>query len=347
MEEVARVPAQSASARRLRVWYISSQRVTELLPIEGLPRPCREALTAPRTHDNSLRLAMMLEPTMLELLGSGNAPALHELAALDQIEVGRHFVIEARFRSSGLAAASRSSTVTLTSDVDGILAGRTLRVTFGKDGLTCQTAHFHLQGRPRVFVFAVISAVSESEVTALPVFVADLVFRGEGILALPVSSGLEIHPSDVHEFAEVDFRKRIDRADLGKLRSVPESAVKEVLADIFGEFEPPKDWGGEQCDLFSSNVTVRGRRRTAAFLLKGPAKFHEMTPADCGKNGDQIYRLFNTGAELMVIQHCHRVSPAVRRTVEAFALAESRGDVNFLILDGSDTFRLLRSRGIV
>jgi hypothetical protein len=56
--------------------------------------------------------------------------------------------------------------------------------------------------------------------------------------------------------------------------------------------EPSKaDWGGEENDHFSANVTISGIKRTGAFLLKGPAKFKEMTPAMCGKNGDQIYRL--------------------------------------------------------
>jgi hypothetical protein len=45
-----------------------------------------------------------------------------------------------------------------------------------------------------------------------------------------------------------------------------------------------------------------------------------MKPADCGKRDDQIYRLFNVPADVYIIQHCHAIGPAVRKTVEAFAL---------------------------
>ena len=86
---------------------------------------------------------------------------------------------------------------------------------------------------------------------------------------------------------------------------------------------------------------------SAAFLLKGPARFHEMTLADCGKNGDQIYRLFNTPADVFVVQHCHKITPAVRKTVEAFALSNYSRTCRFTLIDGYDTARILHAKGML
>jgi len=130
------------------------------------------------------------------------------------------------------------------------------------------------------------------------------------------------------------------------MRRVPERVVKEVIAELLGELEIPKDWGGEEADLFSANLVVDGKRRTGAFMLKGPARFHTMTPADCGKNGDQIYRLFNIPADIYVIQHCHNIGAAVRKIVEALALHRAFvAPCRYAFMDGIATARLLRAHG--
>jgi hypothetical protein len=124
------------------------------------------------------------------------------------------------------------------------------------------------------------------------------------------------------------------------LKTIPESALKRAVAEIIHEDKIPRDWGGEQSDLFSSNVSVEKRYMPAAFLFKGPARFTEMKMSHLGKNGDQIVRLFAEPARLLVLQHCHNVSSAVRSTMRAFAsrLHDLR---YFAILDGQDTVRLL------
>jgi len=137
------------------------------------------------------------------------------------------------------------------------------------------------------------------------------------------------------------------REQFDQLKRVPEKVVKELFCRLLSEFEPAKDWGGEEADVFSSNLTVDGQRRSAAFLLKGPSKFHEMKLTDCGKNGDQIVRLYNTPADVFVLQHCHKVSPAVRKTMEAFALSNYSQSRQYLIIDGYDTARILRHHGLL
>ena len=69
---------------------------------------------------------------------------------------------------------------------------------------------------------------------------------------------------------------------MSMMRSIPEEQIKQAITNLLSE-PTKKDWGGESDDHFSANVTVRGRRRTAAFLLKGPSRFADMTLDMCGK----------------------------------------------------------------
>src|ERR1019366_1052288 len=120
--------------------------------------------------------------------------------------------------------------------------------------------------------------------------------------------------------------------------------VIELICRLLGEWEVPKDWAGEECDVLSANLLINGTRTTGAFLLKGPARFHTMTPKDCGKNGDQIYRLFNIPAHIYVLQHCHCIGAAVRKTVEAFAMQRTfSAPCRYVIIDGVATARSLRA----
>jgi hypothetical protein len=68
-----------------------------------------------------------------------------------------------------------------------------------------------------------------------------------------------------------------------------------------------------------------------------------MTIADCGKNGDQIVRLFTTPAELFVVQYVGPIADLFVRDIQG-KVTEQRGQgrlCRFLIMDGQDTARLL------
>ena len=153
----------------------------------------------------------------------------------------------------------------------------------------------------------------------------------------------EILPEDIAEFEKMkDVQTSSEEEWLQVMQHVPEKHVKGAIASLLRE--PSKvDWGGEENDHFSSNLTVGGRRRTAAFLLKGPAKFVEMTPAMCGKNGDQIYRLANSGADISIVQHSHLVGAAVRATLRAFIVQPGTRARKFCVMDGHATYRLLKA----
>ena len=156
----------------------------------------------------------------------------------------------------------------------------------------------------------------------------------------------EILPEDISEFAKMGEVRVGDAAEwMSFMGQVPEAAVKEAIGQLVAE-PTKKDWGGEENDHFSANVTVAGRRRTAAFLLKGPTVFKEMSPAMCGKNGDQIYRLTRAGADVSIVQHAHLVGAAVRETLRAFVVQPGRPRM-FCIMDGQATYRLLKAYGFV
>jgi hypothetical protein len=156
----------------------------------------------------------------------------------------------------------------------------------------------------------------------------------------------EILPEDIAEFARMKeaFAASADEW-MSVMESVPEAHVKKSIASLLNE--PSKsDWGGEENDHFSANVTVADKRCTAAFLLKGPAKFQEMTPAMCGKNGDQIYRLTKAGADISIVQHAHLIGPAVRETLRSMVVTPGRPR-KFCVMDGQATYRLLKAYGLL
>lgn len=142
---------------------------------------------------------------------------------------------------------------------------------------------------------------------------------------------------DIDEFSLV---RSVDQMiDFDIMRTITEHAFKTCVAEILGDFVS-KDWGGETSDHFSAHVTLSGRRVTAAFLLKGPAKFAPMGLNHLGKNNDQIYRLSCEPASLLVLQHCHEVKPAVRATLRAFAV-QPGAERRYCVIDGRDSLRLL------
>lgn len=157
----------------------------------------------------------------------------------------------------------------------------------------------------------------------------------------------EILPEDIAEFSAMNDVETSNADEwMSVMRSVPEAHVKASIATLLAE--PVKaDWGGEENDHFSANVTVGGRRRTAAFLLKGPTRFSEMTPAMCGANGDQIYRLAKSGADISVVQHSHLIGAAVRETVRAFIVQPGSRHRKFCVVDGQATYRLLKAYNLL
>ena len=60
--------------------------------------------------------------------------------------------------------------------------------------------------------------------------------------------------------------------------------------------------------------------------------------------GDQIDRLFSEPAELLVLQHCHEITPPVRGMMRAYAQQMGRPRL-FCLINGYDTLRVLEAYG--
>ena len=72
-----------------------------------------------------------------------------------------------------------------------------------------------------------------------------------------------------------------------------------------------------------------------------------MEIADCGTNGDQVVRLFQSPADLFVIQFVGNISETVIQHAHGeMARLKTQGkEAHFLTIDGQDTARLLTAYG--
>jgi len=61
-----------------------------------------------------------------------------------------------------------------------------------------------------------------------------------------------------------------------------------------------------------------------------------------GKNNDQILRLAEEPADVLFVQHCHDISPVVRKTLRAFAV-QPGNPRRYCLVDGRDSLKLLKA----
>ena len=331
----------------IRAWYVSGPRIMELFRSSNLPPNLVSALASPGNGFHAGLLANHLGPHILARVREQKISSFHQLALEGKLTQGSRFIYQGHFFGKGFGADSKTEDVSLYEDVTAILPGKKLVIEFSKNGLTTATAKSRLGGSVNLFAFCAVTEIDEYQVRAVPYVIGDLVEPLEDGIDFPFQHALRLDLNQVDQFKNVDFQWNPSKGEFAKLEHIPEVKVKSLLCQLFSEAETPKDWGGEECDLFTSNLRVDVSKYVGAFLLKGPSKFHEMTPADCGKNGDQIYRLFNTPADVYVLQHCHKVSPAVRKTVEAYAIAQYQRPCRYMIIDGYDTCRILKANGLL
>ena len=157
----------------------------------------------------------------------------------------------------------------------------------------------------------------------------------------------EILPEDIQQFERLTA---VPPPALGEwepvMRRQSEERTKRAFCALLGE-PSKKDWGGEPNDHYSGNLTVRGRRRTGAFLLKGPSDFREMTLEMCGRRADQIHRLVDTDADISIVQHAHLVGPVVRRTLRNQVMRPGGHHRKYCVIDGPATYRILRAYAMI
>ena len=128
--------------------------------------------------------------------------------------------------------------------------------------------------------------------------------------------------------------------------AMPESQFKIGVMRILGEKGKFQDWGGERSDLCTTRLHLQGRRRTTAFAFKGRAQKRKLTPALMGKIGDQIQRLFQTPAEIFLLQYWSQIDDSVLEQMQTHAKVRSYADgkrIYYGIIDGQDSARLIQA----
>ena len=152
----------------------------------------------------------------------------------------------------------------------------------------------------------------------------------------------EIFPENIDEFSKIKRVLITGPAEwMDHMSKIAESEIKKRFSEILVDVTR-KDWGGELADHFSASIHIGGKRHTAAFLLKGSSMFREMSPEMLGKRGDQIYRLSQTPAQVLIVQHCHNIGEAVRAQLRAFAI-DPKNPRLYCFIDGKDSYRILKA----
>ncbi len=156
---------------------------------------------------------------------------------------------------------------------------------------------------------------------------------------------VRLFPEDIDNFKKiVEVTPEMVSQTAEQVSNWAEKDIKSAFESIIGEKYSKKDWGGEGNDLFTWNVKIRGISIPAAFLLKGRAiQSQKLRIRDCGKNGDQIVRLFDAPAELFVVQYIRGINEELIKDVQDKVLVKraQKKRAWCLIMNGQDTARLL------
>lgn len=334
----------------LTCWYLNARRIAEITGVTPVAPP-----GATDSHSARTAQLMQLKNAVVAWMKANSPTPLEVLLAEGKLAPGAIFTHHSNFFFSGLSKVAEErrkskpikQPAAAYSKLDEWQPGGRLAFEFHDEHLVSDSSWHELARQQRKFVLGVVTDIHGVSIKCAPYVIANIVnphssIRGDGG---PWYNHLEVHVPQIDSFEKAQtVQDHFSKASLEPLKKVPEAHVKTAFAEIINEPMVPKDWGGEASDLFSSRVVLDGKRISTAFLFKGPAKFHQMTPADLGKNGDQIGRLFSEPADLLILQHCHEVTVAVRKQMRAYA-QQMGNPRRFCIIDGYDTLRILKAYG--
>ena len=147
---------------------------------------------------------------------------------------------------------------------------------------------------------------------------------------------------------DLDTFARVNRVSPSSVSAfaMSEKQFKTGVMRILGDKGKFQDWGGEKNDLCTTHLRYQGKRRTAAFAFKGKGLKKKLTPALMGKNGDQIQRLFQTAAEIFLLQYWSQIDDSVLEQMQMNAKVRSYADgkrIYYGIIDGQDSARLIQA----
>jgi len=328
-------------------FYIHVQRIFDALG----PQVAERFGSVPVDHRELGRYYSLLSEEFIRALVRSKPPTLGEAVIRGELEPGLVVTHYGAFFCRGVGQyldGKRRDLPDMYAKLDDLRPSLRAFATLDPKHFTATSAGGTFRGQQRLFTSSVISNVGAERIDlkliAAGLLVPDLFGDGSSVKIPAWHSMGEIWPYQIDAFAAAEEEPYPAAKDLEQLLAVPEKDIKRTFAELIGEPYVHPDWPGETSDLFTSRITVSGRPLIASFLLKGPARFHPMKYPDLGKMGDQIVRLFNDPSDLLVIQHCHEITPAIRATMRAFANQIGRARM-YSVIDGPETLRILRANG--
>lgn len=333
----------------LTSYYFNIKRVSELIGFGNTI-----AMYGNVSDDVMLRTAIVskMKDALVTYMSKNSISSIEKLSVTNSLEIGSLFTIFASFSFKGLLRHHKGHPrhrmglplATGSCELGEAIGNKKVNFKFSPDHLVSSTSWGELSGRGRkLFLFGVVKEIKCDSITVIPYVIASplMAFSGN-IKSQYWLREMQVRVSDIDNFNKVaEFPKKfkLEEKHLDVLKNIPEKDVKTAFREILDESYNQKDWGGERSDLFSTQVSIRGRSIDTSFAFKGPSKFRPMTMADLGKNGDQIPRLVSECSDLMVVQHCHFIVPFVRSTLRAFSMSFSSPRL-FMLIDGIDTIKL-------
>lgn len=162
-----------------------------------------------------------------------------------------------------------------------------------------------------------------------------------------IPSGIGISRISIDDIDSFENVKEISASDIKSYipLNLPESQIKQSIADILGEPFISSDWGGETADLFSSHVVYKGTRLATGFLLKGPSLKGTLKIKNLGKNGDQVVRMTSVTLDLYIIQFVGPIDQNVIEHLESqvvLAAQKAMRSRYYCLIDGADTARIIK-----
>ncbi len=342
----------------LTCWYINARRVIELVGAHNVADDLKP-INALSDIDDAMRQSMalsVLKNQITEWIQASNPPTLGQLICSGNFKPNTLFTHFTNYYCKGLSQVSEAlhknkpniPMAEIYAKLDELGQKRKIHFRYHHEHLTSASAWCNLSGQKQLLVLGMATDIQKDRIEAIPWIIANPLpdlFRSCSIIGKHLQRRLEIHPDSIDNFSRVrDIPQPRSKKVLEQLRDIPENDVKQAFAEILSEQTVLKDWGGERSDLFTTHIKLNNERISTAIAFKGPAKFHPMTVADLGKNGDQIDRLFTEPADLLILQHCHEIMPPVRNMMRAYA--QQMGNPRLCcIINGYDTWRILKAYG--
>jgi hypothetical protein len=283
------------------------------------------------------RLRQIYTRHLLRWCRAGNVPTL--AARLATGTSGAFLSVEELAPCPEVRTAPRAISVRLDPTCD-----RRVEVHYSTEHLTSETVRTQLEKGDALAIVGTVGQLEAAPVVIEPLVIGSAWPEANDPTALPSLEWYVDEWSRIPMEAIDQFAKAAEQPlppDSEAMRDVSERAFKCCLAKLLGD-TAPSDWGGETSDYFSAHMSISGRAYTGAFLLKGPARFAPMETSHLGKNQDQLLRLMEEPAEILVLQHCHEVTPPVRKLLRMLSLQPARAR-RYCVMDGRDSLRLLRA----